>query len=296
MSAAEEREAREPWTVEKVLAWAGDDFRSRGHATPRLEAELLLGRVLGLDRVRLILEHRRPLSPDELARFRELIKRRRAREPIAYILGEREFYGLSFRVDARVLVPRPDTETLVDVALERTRQRDLFGNMLDLCTGSGCVAIAFAKRRPTWRVLATDVSPGAVELARENALRLGAAHNVTFLEADLGADVAPEVRFDLITANPPYVPSGELAGLEPDIRQYEPALALDGGPDGLDAVRRIVALAGGRLAPEGVLALEVHYDQADRVVASMAEAGLAEIEKRRDYGGHERVVSARKLL
>lgn len=292
---ARDRQASEPWTVEKVLAWAGDDFRARGHATPRLEAELLLGHVLGLDRVRLILEHRRPLAPAELASYRELIKRRRAREPIAYILGEREFYGLSFRVDARVLVPRPDTETLVDVALERTRQRDLFGNLLDLCTGSGCVAIAFAKRRPTWHVLGTDVAPGAIELARENALRLGVAHNVSFLEAELGADVAPGVRFDLITSNPPYIPSAEILSLEPDVRQYEPALALDGGPDGLDAVRRIAARAPALLCPDGVLALEVHFDQAERVAALLSEVGLSDVERRRDYGGHERVVSGRLL-
>lgn len=292
MKAAQPDQSPEAWTIARVLGWAADDFRSRGHDTPRLEAELLLGHVLGLDRVRLIVEHGRPLSTQELGAYRELIKRRRAREPVAYILGQREFYGLSFRVDSRALIPRPDTEALVDVALERTRHRYMFGNMLDLCTGSGCVAIAFAKRRPTWRTTGIDLSEGAVALARDNALRLGAAFSASFAVGDLTAPLPSSARFDLVTANPPYIPTAEVARLDPDIKDFEPQLALDGGADGLDFVRRIVTEAVPRLAPDGVLALEVHYDQAARVAALFESAGLASIERRRDYGGHERVVSA----
>jgi release factor glutamine methyltransferase len=162
------------WTVGRVLTWAADDFRGRGIESARLDAELLLAHVLGCDRIRLIIDNLRPLSNDELVRFRALIQRRRRGEPIAYILGRREFFGLSFRVDARVLVPRPDTETLLNVALERSVHRDQFGTLLDLCTGSGCVAVCFALERPTWQVWASDLSHDAIAVARENALRLGA--------------------------------------------------------------------------------------------------------------------------
>jgi release factor glutamine methyltransferase len=285
--------ATEAWTVERVLGFASDDFKSRGLDTPRLDAELLLCHVLGLDRVKLILECKRPLRSDELGRYRELIKRRRAREPIAYILGGREFYGHWFHVDSRVLIPRPDTETLVDVALVRTRDRSMFGDALDLCTGSGCVAIAFAKRRPTWRVSGTDLSEGAVQLARENALRLGAVLGVRFVAGDLSQAFGPDERFDLVTANPPYVPSADVDALEAGIRDYEPRLALDGGQDGMAVVRRIVEESRSRLRPGGVLALEVHYDQAVRVSEILQRAGFVDVERTKDYGGHERVVSAR---
>jgi release factor glutamine methyltransferase len=294
MAAARSRpgETTEPWTVGRVLAWATADFRSRAIETARLDAELLLGLALGLDRIRLILEHQRPLAPEELSRYRDLIKRRRGGEPIAYIRGEREFYGLPIRVDPRVLIPRPDTETLVEVALERTRARSMFGNALDLCTGSGCVAIAFSHTRRTWRVTGVDASIGALEVARINALCLGVVPGLRFLEGDLFAPLGPDERFDLITANPPYIPDAELAELDAGIREFEPRLALAGGSDGLDVIRRIVEEAPGHLSPGGVLALEVGHDQADRVAELFEQAGLSQIGRRRDYGGHERVVSA----
>ncbi len=285
--------ATEAWTVERVLAFASEDFKGRGIDTPRLDAELLLSHVIGLDRVKLILECKRPLASEELGRYRELIKRRRACEPIAYILGGREFYGHWFRVDPRVLIPRPDTETLVDVALGRTATRSMFGDALDLCTGSGCVAVAFAKRRPTWRMTGTDLSEAAIELARANALRLGAVHGVRLVPGDLFAAVAPDERFDLVTANPPYVPSHEVDALDAGIRDFEPRLALDGGDDGMSIVRRIVLESRSRLRPGGVLALEVHYDQAERVSELIEGAGFVEVERTKDYGGHERVVSGR---
>lgn len=281
----------EVWTIRRVLEWAAGDFRTRGITTARLDAELLLSEALGIDRVRLVVDRERPLSPAELAAVRELIKRRRTGEPIAYILGRREFYGLAFRVDRRVLIPRPDTEALVEVGLARTRRAYMFGNLLDLCTGSGCVAIAFAKQRPTWRVLGTDVSTDAIALAQENAVRLGTAFNTAFWTSDLAAALPPERRFDLVTANPPYIPSGEVAALDPSIRDFEPPSALDGGPDGLDLLRRIASEAGARLSPGGVLAVEVQFDQAARVRELLERAGFVAIETQRDYGGHERVVS-----
>jgi release factor glutamine methyltransferase len=289
--AAKSEGATEPWTIARLLRWATDDFRARGFEGPRLDAELLLAEALASDRVRLVIDSQRALDTEELGRFRDLVKRRRAGEPVAYILGRREFHGLTFRVDRRVLIPRPDTETLVGVALERTRKAYLFGRMLDLCTGSGCVAIAFAKQRPTWRITALDASPDAIALAIENAVRLGVVFGIRFAVGDLTAPLPPEQRFELVTANPPYVPSAELARLEPGIVNFEPRLALDGGADGLDCVRRIVHEAAPKLAPGGVLALEVHWDQATRVAELLEAAGLAAVERQRDYGGHERVVS-----
>jgi release factor glutamine methyltransferase len=282
----------EVWTIGRVLGWATDDFKKRSNSSPRLDAELLLTHVLGVDRVKLVIESERRLNDAELARYRALIQRRRRGEPIAYILGRREFYGLPFAVDRRALVPRPDTETLVEVALERTRARSMYGRALDLCTGSGCVAVAFSRARPTWRITASDVSPEAAGLARENVLRHGVAFSLRVVEGNLFAPLHGE-RYELITANPPYVPSAELAELAPDIRDFEPRLALDGGNDGLDVVRAVVAGAGSHLEPSGILAVEIGHDQAARVSELFERASFREISVRRDYGGRDRVVSGR---
>ncbi|HEX4341404.1 MAG TPA: peptide chain release factor N(5)-glutamine methyltransferase [Polyangiaceae bacterium] len=281
----------EDWTIARVLGWATDDFRRRGLDSPRLDAELLLCHVLGVDRLRLIVDSGRTLTKTELLAYRELIVRRRRAEPVAYILGVREFHGHALRVGPSVLVPRPDTETLVDVALDRTRSAHLFGEALDLCTGSGCVAIAFARRRPTWRVTGVDVSPDAVATARINVERVGATFSTSIALGDLDAPLEASARFDLITANPPYIPTGELATLPADVRDHEPHLALDGGADGLDIVRRVVDVARRRLRPGGVLALEIGHDQASRTAALLADKGFVAVERRKDYGGIERVVS-----
>ncbi len=290
------REASEParddnWTIARVLAWAADDFRRRGLDSPRLDAELLLSHVLGVDRMRLLIDAGRTLTKGELLAYRELIVRRRRAEPVAYILGVREFYGHALRVSSSVLVPRPDTETLVEVALERTRSAHLFGEALDLCTGSGCVAIAFARRRPTWRVTGVDLSRAAVAVARANVERIGAAFGVAIVEGDLDAPLAAPARFDLLTANPPYIPTGDLSTLPADVRDHEPRLALDGGADGLDLVRRVVSVARRRLRPGGVVALEIGHDQAERAAALLDAEGFGAVERRKDYGGIERVVS-----
>jgi release factor glutamine methyltransferase len=278
------------WTIEDVLRWATDDFRSRGIESPRLDADLLLAAALGTTRVQLFVDARKPLTADELGRFRELVKRRRAREPIAYILGTREFYGRSFRVDKRVLVPRPDTEALVETALQRTRAVSMSMRALDLCTGSGCVAITLARERPTSLVFATDASAAALEVARDNALRLG-ANRVAFRLGDLYGALDPATRFDLVTANPPYIASGQIAALQPDVRDFEPRLALEAGTDGLALLRRVVAEAPAHLAPRGVLAVEVGAGQAPAVVSLFEGSGFAAIELRRDYARIERVVS-----
>jgi release factor glutamine methyltransferase len=281
-------EAQKTWTIGSLVKWATDDFRARGIENPRLDAEVLVAHALKMDRTRVIIESMRPLDPAELAMLRDLVRRRRAREPIAYLRGEREFYGRAFRVDERVLIPRPDTEALVDVALERTADRSLSLRLLDLCTGSGCVAITIARQRPTSRVLATDISVDALAVARENALRLG-AYNVALRESDLFAAVP--ARFDLVTANPPYIASSDVPGLMPDVRDFEPRLALDGGSDGLDLIRRIVDEAPGHLERDGVLATEVGAGEAQAVRALFEAAAYRDVRVDRDYGKIERVVS-----
>jgi release factor glutamine methyltransferase len=284
----------EAWTIRRVLAWAVDDLRGRGSDTPRLDAELLLALVLGSTRIALVVDADRPLSKDELGRYRELHKRRRAGEPVAYMLGSREFYGRAFRVDSRVLVPRPDTEILVEVALACTEQRSLGMRALDLCTGSGCVAVTIALERPTARVLGTDLSPEALEVARDNAHRLGALPRVWFRTSDLFADLGPMAGpFELITANPPYIPSGERDELPITIRDFEPHLALFGGDDGFVVTRRMIAEAPEQLVSGGVLATEVGAGQAPTVAELFRARGFADVEIRKDYGGIERVVSGR---
>lgn len=280
--------AQQVWTIEAVVKWATDDFRSRAIESPRLDAEVLLAHALESTRMQLVLDSKRPLEPAELARFRDLVKRRRVHEPVAYLLGKREFYGREFRVDKRVLVPRPDTETLVEVALVRTRACSMSMRALDLCTGSGCVAISLARERPTSSVVGVDVSAGALAVARDNALRLG-AYNVAFREADL-FDGLTDARFDVISANPPYIASAEIATLMSDVRDFEPRLALDGGDDGLALIRRIVDTAPQHLVRGGVLAIEVGAGEGPAVRA-LFERDFADVEVARDYARIERVVS-----
>jgi release factor glutamine methyltransferase len=280
----------ETWTVRRVLEWAAGDLRARSSTSPRLDAELLLATVLGCDRLRLVIEPERPLSAAELGAYRELHKRRRRGEPVAYLRGQREFYGRPFRVDARVLVPRPETELLVEVALGRTRALSLSARVLDLCTGSGCVAITLKKERPTTAVFASDISEDALEVARDNCERLGAM--VALVRSDLYAALgALRGRFDLVTANPPYIADAGMVELPVDVRDFEPELALAAGSDGLSVTRRIVEGAPEMLAPGGVLALEVEAGAARAVEALLQAAGFEAIEVRRDYAGHERIVS-----
>lgn len=281
----------EPWTIAKVLKWATDDLRQRGGETPRLDVEVVLSRVLGMTRIGLVTDSTRPLAAEELARFRELHKRRRAGEPVAYLVGEREFFGRPFKVDKRVLVPRPDTETLVTVALDRTAEKGLFVRGLDLCTGSGCVVVTLAKERPNSHFLGTDISEEALAVARENAHRLGALPWLGFGRADLFDGLRRGPGFDLITANPPYIPDGDLPGLSVSIRAFEPTIALIGGDDGLGFVRRIVERAPDYLVPGGVLAMEIGAGQSDAVKQTLESRGFRAVQADKDYGGIERVVS-----
>ena len=289
MPAEPTQTAPKSWTIGSLVKWATDDFRARGIESPRLDAELIVAHTLKIDRMRVILDAERPLEGVELAQLRDLVKRRRAYEPIAYLRGEREFYGLKFRVDKRVLVPRPDTETLVDAALARSSHLSMSMRQLDLCTGSGCVAIAMARQRPTAQVFASDVSTDALAVARDNALRLG-AYNTAFFESDLYAAFAGK-RFDVITANPPYIASAEIPTLMPDVRDHEPKLALDGGEDGLVLVRRIVTDATAHLEPGGLLAVEIGAGEAPATVLLLEAGGFVDVRVHRDIARIERVVT-----
>ena len=269
--------------------------------SPRLDAELLVARALGLTRADLLREPERELSADEAAESERLLRRRLAREPVAYILGHRAFRTIDLEVTPAVLIPRPDTETLVDVALEELRTVPLAGPhpedeplAIDVGTGSGCIALALAAEDPFVHVLATDVDPDALAVARGNAARLGLARRVEFVLSDLFQDVGERV-VDLVVSNPPYIPADEYAALEPNVRDYEPRLALYGGTDGLDFYRRLIPGAALLLRAGGTLALEVGAGEADDVAGIIDAAGAYEMpERRSDLSGVIRVVFARR--
>lgn len=279
----------ESWTVLKLLRWTADYFAARGLDAPRLDAELLLAATLGLDRVGLYVNFERPLQTDELAVFRARVRRRANREPLAYILGATEFWSLPLKVTPDVLIPRPDTELLVEEALTRLSGP---ARVLDVGTGSGALAIAIAHERPECRLTAIDLVPAALAVAAENAHRNQVAERIAFAECDLAA--LPAGPFDLIVANPPYIPQGDLITLMPEVRDFEPWLALDGGADGLDAYRALVRQIGMVLAPGGWLLVEVGIEQAVTVQELFASAGLTEIFTARDLAGIERVVGGRR--
>ena len=277
----------EAWTPLRLIAWTQGFFAKGGVDAPRLTAEILLAHALSCDRVRLYLDFDKPLGAPELAAFRELVRRRAAGEPTAWLTGRREFLGHVFRVDPLVLVPRPETELLVEAAIALLPQE---GTLLDLCTGSGCIAISAALARPDARVVATEISTEALAVARENAAALGAA--VEFLEGDLYAPLPPDLRFDLIVSNPPYVPAGEIEGLSREVRR-EPRIALDGGKDGLDVIRRIVSCAPSRLRPDGLLVIEMHETHAVPLPALCLAAGFGDAVVHRDLAALPRWVVAR---
>jgi release factor glutamine methyltransferase len=273
-----------------------------GIETARLDAECLVAAGLGCPRWHLILEPTRRLSPAEFSRILRLLQRRERREPLAYVLGVREFWSLPMAVSAGVLVPRPETETLVEAALAawgemKATSREAGPTIVELCTGSGAVAIALATELPAARVLATDVSWRALRVARANATRHGVAERIEFLRGDLWRAVngqAPAGSVDLVAANPPYIRSPELATLMPEV-QWEPRLALDGGADGLRVLREIVASSPDRIRPGGFLLLEVGTDQAEAVGALLAASGRFEPARLRlDLAGRPRVVVARR--
>lgn len=274
-----------PWTVLKLLEWSKGFFADRGHASPRLDAELLLAHVLGIDRVQLYVQFDRPLDGAELDAYRALVKRRAQHEPVAYLIGTRGFWTLDLATDARALVPRPDTEVLVEEALKRV-PAEAPCSVLDLGTGTGAVALAIRSERPNATVTATDIDPQTLQLAAENAAQLGL--EVELVESDLFRALGGRA-FDVIVSNPPYVADG--AELGAGVREFEPAKALFAGADGLDVLRVLVPQAREHLAPGGALLVEIGWDQAAAVQALFADAGFTEVAVRKDYGDHDRVVS-----
>ncbi len=280
------------WTTLSVLDWTSKRFTEAGIGGARLEAQLLLAQVLQCTRIQLYTAFDKPLGEEELAAYRALIKRRLAGEPVAYLLGDHEFWGLPLYVDASVLIPRPDTESVIEVAKALLPEPERPRRVLDLCTGSGAIALALAKELPGATVIATDVSPAAVVIARRNAERNGLAERVEVRAGDLFAPVAGEL-FDLIASNPPYIESAVIPTLSAEVRR-EPMLALDGGADGLVFYDRIAAAALAHLVPGGVLLVEHGYDQAETVAARFRAAGLEDVALVFDLGKNPRVTSGRR--
>lgn len=278
--------------VSEALAAARDAFAAAGVPDPRSDAELLLASALGIDRAALAAEPERPIDSPSARRYADWVRRRLAREPVAYILGRAHFRRLGLGVDPRVLIPRPETEHLVEVALELLASRP--GGTARVCevgTGSGAVALALVdESREPLELVATDVSADALELARANADRLGRGSELEFRHCDL----LPAGRFDLVVSNPPYVAEPDWDGLAPEITRHEPPEALLAGPDGLALLRRLCRQAPESVAAGGHLCVEVGQGQAAAVAALMEEAGLVDPERRRDLAGIERVVWARR--
>lgn len=281
------------WTTAAVLDWTIKKFGSAGIDAARLEAQVLLAHALGCTRVQLYTGFDRPLAEQELTAARELIRRRLAGEPLAYLVGEQEFWSLPFAVDASVLIPRHDTETVVSVVLDRVGDRAAERAVLDLCTGAGPLAVALARELKAARVLATELSPAAAALARANAARNGVGDRVEVALGDLWAPVGDRV-FDIVVSNPPYIPTGDLAGLDREV-QREPRLALDGGADGLDVFRRLIAALPAHVAPGGLVAFEHGHDQGDGVRALLDATGVfAPAATEKDLAKLPRVTWARR--
>ncbi|MEW6261899.1 MAG: peptide chain release factor N(5)-glutamine methyltransferase [Thermodesulfobacteriota bacterium] len=300
MTAVETRTApaaSSPWTILRLIQWTSDYLSGKGSSTPRLDAEVLLADLLNLDRIQLYLNFEKPLQPDELASFRQKVKRRAALEPVAYIIGRKEFYGLELRVGPEVLIPRPETELLVEETLALVRGRwpelvEVDGGLAlaDLGAGSGAVALALARHMPGARIYALDVSPQALALARANAERHGLAGRIFFHQGDLFAPLAGAgLEFQAIAANLPYVPRPAFRDMPVEVRQYEPRLSLDGGEDGLAVIQRAVLEARDHLAADGALLLEIWPDQAGAIRDLAAGRGYPNVKIVQDLAGRDRV-------
>ena len=274
----------------EVLKRTESFLKERGIPSPRLEAELLMGHVLQMKRLDLYMNFDRPLTDAELHALREPVRRRGTFEPMAYILGEREFYSLTFAVAPGVLIPRPDTETLVEAALPycepAAEGEPVF--VADIGTGSGCVGLTLAHEQPAVRLFATDISREALDIARKNAESVGVKDRVALLMGNLMEPIPENRPIDVVVSNPPYIPSADVDALMPDVRDHEPRGALDGGADGLDIYRALIPAAAAR-ARRAVL-VEIGHDQGEAVSALFKDAGLTNVAVKKDLAGHDRVV------
>lgn len=291
-------EIKASWTILEILRWTTDYFRSKGVSEPRASAEVLLAHTLAVSRLDLYLRYDQPLNPEELARFKALVIRRREGTPVAYLTGQREFWSLDFQVSPAVLIPRPETETLVAAAIEVTKTQTLEQGSLSLWgleigVGSGAVVVALAKELPQMHWLGVEISAAALKVAQINIRRHDVADRVYLLQGNLLSAFKPKVSFDVLVANLPYVPRKMWETLPRDIKHFEPAEALLGGADGLDLIRLMIAQAH-RYVQNWVL-LEVGDGQAEEVAALFVETGAYDqVEKIKDFSGVERVVRARR--
>lgn len=283
-------------TVRDALDQAIERLAAAGVETPRVDAELLLAHALGLRRLDLHAYPERRLTPDEAGRWERLLRRREAREPVPYLTGRVEFFGLPFRVGPGALIPRPETEILVEAVLDRAcgaSWPEGRPQILDVGTGTGCIALALASRLPTARVVGLEPSPEALAIARENGVALGLQWRVTWVEGRWEQWIAAAELQDLIVANPPYIPSKEVERLAPEQREYEPRLALDGGPDGLALITSLLREAPRRLRPGGLLALEIGAGQSEALVRLACQLPeWRRIEQLPDLAGIPRVLVA----
>lgn len=285
------------WTILKLLKWTTTYFNTHAIDNPRSTAEILLSHALGLRRIDLYLQYDRPMNADELKVFKALIKRRRNREPVAYITGSKEFWSLDFHVSEDVLIPRPETECLVEASL--AVMNELGGekllNVLEMGTGSGAVSVALSSQQPGHRYFASDFSLKALEVARQNGQANG-REDILFFAGDWLRPVKRAAAgFDLILSNPPYIPTAEIGRLQPEIHQYEPFKALDGEPDGLGCLRSIIETAPQYLRSQGFLLLEIGCGQKDAVAGiASGSGGYDQIDFLRDYSGIDRIVKLRQ--
>jgi len=288
----------ETWTIKRVLDWTVGYLGRKGDERPRLSAEWLLSAVTGLSRVEIYTNFDKPLSPDELSRMHVLVERRGKGEPLQYVTGEMPFRHIVLRCEEGVLIPRPETEVLVDAALEGIDAlggKEAWPRVLDLCTGTGCIACSIAGEREGSRVVATDLSPKAVSLARRNVEALGLGAFVDVVECDLASAVPSELMgtFSVLVSNPPYIPSAVVPTLPEEVAGFEPRLALDGGADGLDLFRRILDLAPVALVPGGWLCVELFEDNVNDAAALCEEqGGWSRVEVREDLTHRPRVLVA----
>jgi release factor glutamine methyltransferase len=279
-------------TVLEIIKKTTDFFAGKGIESPRLNAELLIGHALGKKRMQLYMEFERPLAEPELEKIRPFVRRRAQHEPLQYIVGETEFYGLRLKVDRRGLIPRPETEQLVELVINGSKS-SASARILDLGTGSGAIALALAQVIPTATLVAVDRSADALALARENGGSLGLESRVSFLQSDWFAAI-PTEAFDVVVSNPPYLTETETAQTLPEVRGFEPPGALTSADDGLADLKRIIAGAPAYLRPGGLLALETGIAQHERLLGLMQAAGFERCESRQDLAGRDRFVLAYK--
>lgn len=279
-----------PWTVRRLMEVTTDFLKKQGSDSPRLDTEILLAHVRGCKRIELYTRFDEIVSDEQRDRFRELVRRRAKSEPVAYLVGHREFFGLEFTVTPDVLIPRPDTETLVVELLEAARPHEA-PRIVDVGTGSGCIAVAAAVNCPQAQVTAIDLSEAALEAARGNAQRHGVADRIRFLQGDLFAPLPAGEQFEFVVSNPPYVAEGELDELQSEVRLHEPRSALVAGSDGLDVIRPLVAQAPQWLVPGGTLLFEISPEQSGPARELLEATGdYHDLRVIRDLSGRDRVV------